>query len=209
MMIHYHKYFPSRLPLKILKQNTQNTMFKESINKRKKKLGKIFYKGWDIEYYETYQNILIPFINLYFIVEGKKYFDKKNKKYKRPKYLQILQIPYREYHKEKFSELYIEDPIKLYSDDPSFKYYLAYALNKIGAVVLNNYTISKLGKALTVYPKIRNKKLHKELNKHFYKLIEFISTRKIERYLIKKYYLGKKAKYVYNKSYSDEQENYE
>jgi len=203
-MILYHKYFPSQLSLKNLKYNTQNTMFKESINKRKKQLGKIEYKGWSIEYYEIQEEVLVPFINLYFIVEGKKYFDKKNKIHKRPKYLQILQIPYREYHKERFSELYINDPIKLYSDDPSFKYYLAYALNKVGSVILNNYTISKLGKALTAYPKIRNKKLHKELNKHFYKLIEFISTKKVERYLTKKYFLDKKVKYVYNKFDSNE-----
>jgi len=183
-------YKPSKINLRTLKNMTKNTMFKRPINQRKKELGKIIYKGWSKEIYNLDTNKLIGTINLYFVVEGKKYFDKKRKKYIRPNYLQILEVPYiKDYH-IKFTKLIEEHPVKIYSDDPSFKYYLAYALNKSNAVLINSFTKKQLGIALTKRPKVRNPKLHKELNKHFYKLVEFISTKRIDKYLNKKTYLG-------------------
>jgi hypothetical protein len=165
-------------------------MFKLPINKRKKDVGKIKYLGWSKEIYSYDINKLISATNFYFLVEGKKYFDKKRKKYLRPKYLQILQIPYIKDYPKRFKYLYNEHTVKIYSSDPSFKYYLAYALNKANAVIVNNYTKKELGIALTHFPKMRNPKLHQEMNKHFYRLIEFISIKKVESYMQDRFYLG-------------------
>ena len=185
----FRYYEESQITIYHLKQFTKNTMFKIPINKRKKQVGKITYKGWSRELYSL-GNRIIAVINLYFIVEGKKYFDKKKKKYLRPKYLQILQIPYKKSYHKRFKAIYDDIPVKIYSSDPSFKYYLAYALNTIKAVVINKETQKELGIALTQRPNIRNPKLHKEMNKHFYKLVEFLATKKMANYLNDKYYLG-------------------
>ena len=185
----YKYYEESKINIRNLKEYTKNTMFKTPINKRKKELGKITYKGWSKELYSL-GNRIVAVINLYFIVEGKKYFDKKRKRHLRPKYLQILQIPYKKSYHSRFQAIYDDVPVKIYSSDPSFKYYLAYALNTINAVVRNKETEKELGVALRRRPSIRNPKLHKEFNKHFYKLVEFIATKKMSKYLDEKYYLG-------------------
>jgi len=105
--------------------------------------------------------------------------------------MQIIQLPYRQEYREKsFQSFYEETPIKIFSSDPSFQYFLAYALNKVNAVVINRETSKHLGVALTKKPKTRNPVLHKELNKHMYKLIEFISSKKLNRYINEKTYLG-------------------
>jgi len=181
-------YEPSKINIRNLKEATKKTMFKIPINKRKKEVGKSEYKGWSIEL-ATDDNKFLGVANLYFVVEGKEYKDKSGRK-QRPRYLQILQIPYKKSYHQKFEKIYDNTPVKIYSSDPSFQYFLAYALNTINAVVINDETKKKLGIALTKKPKIRNKKLHKELNKHFYKLVEFISTKKIQKYFDKKFYLG-------------------
>jgi hypothetical protein len=188
--MNFEFYKESKLTIKKLKLFTKKTMFKQPINVRKKEVGKVTYLGWSKEIYSYDINKLVSATNFYFLVEGKKYFDKKRKKYLRPKYLQILQVPYIKDYPKRFKFLYDEHNVKIYSSDPSFKYYLAFALNKANAVVVNKYTKKELGIALTHYPKIRNPKLHKEMNKHFYKLVEFISTKKVEKYMSKKYYLG-------------------
>jgi len=183
------QYEESNIDVRHLKNYTKHTMFKIPINKRKKQLGKITYKGWSIEIYGAGNNF-VAVANLYFVVEGKKYKEKLTGRILRPKYMQVLQIPYKKSYHKRFETLYEGTPVKIYSSDPSFKYYLAYALNTINAVVINEETKKNLGIALTKRPRIRNPKLHKEFNKHFYKLIEFISTKKINKYLDKKYYLG-------------------
>ena len=184
-----NRYIESKLDIRHLKNFTKNTMFKISINKRKKEVGKIFYKGWSLELYKE-DNYFLAVANLYFFVQGKKYFDKQKRKYVRPTYLEILQIPYKKSYKESFDVLYEKTPIKIFSSDPSFKFYLAYALNKANAVVINDYTKKELGIALSNRPIINNPFLHKEFNKHFYKLVEFIAKRKVAHYLNDKYYLG-------------------
>jgi hypothetical protein len=188
-MANFLPYIESKIDIRHLKNYTKRTMFKTPINIRKKDIGKITYKGWSLELYGG-GNAIVATANLYFLVEGKKYFDKKRKRFVRPKYYQILQIPYKKSYHTRFETLYEGTPVKIFSQDPSFKYYLAYALNTINAVVINNETKKHLGRALIDRPLVRNPKLHKEFNKHFYKLVEFISTKKINRYLNEKYYLG-------------------
>jgi hypothetical protein len=185
----YNEYVESKINIRNLKEFTKRTMFRTPINKRKKDVGAITYKGWSIELYSA-GNSIVGVANLYFLVEGKKYIDKKTKKIKRPKYYQILQIPYKKSYNISFGKMYDDTPVKIFSQDPSFKYYLAYALNTINAVVINKETKKHLGIALTKRPTMRNKKLHKEFNKHFYRVVEFIASKKISKYLDKKLYLG-------------------
>jgi hypothetical protein len=185
----YKYYVESKINIRNLKEFTKNTMFKTPINKRKKDVGKITYKGWSKELYSL-GNKIVAAANLYFVVEGKRYFDKKKKVFRRPKYIQILQIPYKKSYHKQFKAIYDDTPVKIYSSDPSFKYYLAYALNTINAVVRNKETEKELGIALTKRPNIRNPKLHKEFNKHFYRLVEFIASKRISKYLDDRYYLG-------------------
>lgn len=181
-------YERSKLDIRHLKNFTKNTMFKIPINKRKKELGKITYKGYSKELY-TMDNRFVSVVNLYFVVQGKEYKSKSGGR-KRANYMQILQIPYKKIYKGKFETIYDDVSVKIFSEDPSFKYYLAYALNQAKAVIINEYTQKHLGIALTKKPILRNKKLHKEFNKHFYKLVEFISTKKMSKYLDKRYFLG-------------------
>lgn len=183
------KYKPSKIDLRTLKNNTKNTMFKRPINKRKKEIGQIKYLGWSKEIISD-GNKLRAMCNLYFLVEGKIHKDKKTGKRIRPKYTEIIQIPYKKEYKEKFEVLYDKTPIKIFSSDSSFKYFLAYALNSVNAVVLNKKTKQWLDKSLIKKPKIRNTNLHKEMNKHMYKLVEFLTTKKISRYINNKTYLG-------------------
>jgi len=182
-------YKESKITVRSLKNFTKKTMFKTPINKRKKDIGKITYKGYSLELY-TIGNKIYSVANLYFFVEGKKFFDKKTKKHKRPTYIQILQIPYKKEYNTRFDYIFENTPIKIYSSDPSFKYYLAYALNKINAVVITNETKKNLGIALKRKPIVNNPTLHKEFNKHFYKLVEFLYTKKMNKYFDKKYFLG-------------------
>jgi len=172
-------YKESKIKLKTL-INTKITIFKESIYKRKKELGSIFYKGWTIELNKIDKNSCLALASLYFIVEGKKFNGK------RPKFIQILQIPYRKYNME-FRKIY-DFPLKIFSSDQSFKFYFAYALNTMNAVVLNSYTIKELDVALIKKPKHNNPKLHKELNKHFYKLTEYLKYKDIKFFLQNGFY---------------------
>jgi len=182
-------YIQSSLTIRTLKEATKNTMFKTPINQRKKELGKIEYKGWSIEM-DSVGSEFKGLATFYFLVESKLHKDKKTKKTKRFKYIQILQIPYKKSLKEKFIKIYDTYPVKIYSSDPSFKYYFAYVLNTQNAVVVNKTTKKNLGIALTKKPLVRNKKFHKEFNKHFYKLVEFISSKKVSTYMNDKTYLG-------------------
>jgi len=183
------KYIPSELDIRTLKNNTKNTMFKRPINKRKKDVGKIKYLGWSKELVSD-GNKIRAMCNLYFIVDGLKHFDKKTQKTTRPQYMQIVQIPYKKSYKNRFDSMYEGTPVKVFSSDPSFKYFLAYALNTVNAVVINKKTKKWLGEALTKRPKIRNKNLHKEMNKHMYKLVEFLATKKIAKYVNDETYIG-------------------
>ena len=164
-----------------IRKMTEISFFKKSIQERKNELGKVFYTGFTMEKKDKE----VETFNFHFIVEGKY-----NQLYGRPKYLEIIQIPVTKEFR-KFYDLYNEQPVKIFSNDPSFKYYMAYALNKYGGVIINNATKKHLGKALTTPARKNNPNNKIMMNKHLYFLTDFLKPKRIKNYLQEKYFIDK------------------
>jgi hypothetical protein len=118
--------------------------------------------------------------------KSKKTKNSKKKITPRENYLLVAKFPYN--IKIKNMKRLYDVPLQIFSSDPSFKYFFAFALNRLNAVVTDDQTlVSWLGKSLTTEPKKRNPNLQVELTKHFFKFFKFIGTQRPKTYLDKRY----------------------
>jgi len=166
----------SNYSIKDLIKFSKNTIFSRPIQQRVKQVGNFKYLGFKYSIHKNKQNKLQVYIKLYFIVQGAKY------KNKRQKYILVVMLPY--IRKIKNLKRLYDLPVKLFSSDPSFKYYFAYVLYKSNLLIDDEKQILRyLGRALTQEPIKRNPAFHKELTKHFFKLFQFIANKSPRQYL--------------------------
>ena len=186
------KYRPStKIDLNHLISSTNSTMFKRTVKERVSAIGDFKYLGYNEI---TVDNRLYVMLNFEATSaphstpsKSKATKKTKSKKYKRYKYNLSIKFPF--VHNMNKMKKMLNLPIELFSSDPSFKYYFAYVLNSKDAVIRNHIYDNWLGEALTSKPKIRNKNEKMELTKHFYKVVKFIKSQEVRKYLSKRYIL--------------------
>ncbi len=201
------KLFPStplpksKLSLDELIEMSQRSLFKVSIKERSSNLGKIKYLGFKYIFHRNEHKELIMFVNLYFSMKGANFNMHKNKKGKtvkskkkpREQYILVVKFPYNMKVKN-MKRLYSES-IQLFSSDPSFKYFFAFALNKMNAVILDDSTlVNWLGVSLTKAPNVNNPNLKLNLTKHFFHMFKFLANVRVKAYMDKKYLLTNDVK---------------
>jgi len=166
---------------------TSQPFFKRSINERSSELGNITYIGFKYTYHWNNNKKLILYVNLYFYIQGAKHkVSTKSKRTIRERYTIIAKFPYTTKIKN-MKRLY-DVPMQIFSSDPSFKYYFAYALNRLDAVVTDDkQCVEWLGKSLTTPPTKTNPDLQIQLTKHFYKFFKFLSNHKPKEYMVKRF----------------------
>lgn len=186
----------SRLSVNELIDLTEEPFFKKSIFDRKKNLGSIRYVGYKYTFHRDSDKKLVAYVNLYFYMKGSNDGGlKKGKpvKKKRENYLLVAKFPYTLQVKN-MKRLY-DLPMQIFSSDPSFKFYFAYALNRLNAVVTDDQTlVSHLGISMTKKPSKTNPDLQVQLTKHFYKFFEFIANKRPKEYLDKRYMIPSDTK---------------
>ena len=201
----FSKLFPtspppkSKLSVNELIELSQQSFFKAGIKDRSSNLGSIKYLGFKYTFHRNRKKQLIVYVNLYFYMKGANATLTKNKKGKtvkkkkpRETYLLVAKFPYNTKIKN-MKRLY-DVPLQLFSSDPSFKFYFAYALNKMDAVVTDDpKLVSWLGESLTSAPRTNNPEMLTQLTKHFYKFFKFISNVRPKSYLDKRYLLSNDA----------------
>ncbi len=175
---------------------TAQPFFQKSIGERTKDLGGIRYVGFKYTFHRDTDEKLVTYVNLYFYMKGSNSAgEKKGKKIKktRENYLLVAKFPYTLAIKN-MKRLY-DLPMQIFSSDPSFKYFFAYALNGLNAVVTDDDLLVKhLGKSLSTKPKKTNPDLQVQLTKHFYNFFKFIANKKPKEYLSKKYMIPTSTK---------------
>jgi len=168
---------------------TSTPFFTKSIGERTKDLGDVKYVGFKYVFHRDTDKKLVTYVNLYFYMKGSNTAsNKQGKKVKksRENYLLVAKFPYT-LHIKNMKRLY-DLPMQIFSSDPSFKYYFAYALNKLNAVVTDDKAlVSHLGVSLTSKPSKTNPDMQIQLTKHFFKFFKFIANKKPKDYLAKKY----------------------
>ena len=193
----------SKLSVNELVEMSQRSLFKVSIKERSATLGKIKYIGYKPVFHRNSKKQLVMYISLYFYMKGSNVDLSKNKKGKtvkskkkvRQQYLLVAKFPYNSKIKN-MKRLY-SNSLQLMSSDPSFKYFFAFALNKMNAVITDDATlVSWLGRSLKDAPSTNNPDLKLNLTKHFYQFFKFISNVRPKVYLDKKYLLTNDIKIV-------------
>ena len=192
----------SDLSINELIQISKQSFFKVGIQERASTLGNFKYIGYKPILHRNKKKQLVVYISLYFYHKGSNYDLSKNskgktvkKKKKRETYLLVVKFPYN--MKIKNMKRLYDVPIQIFSSDPSFKFFFAYALHNLGAVVTDDATlVNWLGIALTKAPNIRNDNWETQLTKHFYKFFKFISNVRPKAYLDKKYEIASDVKIV-------------
>lgn len=182
----------SHLNVKEMIDLTNQPFFKRSIGERASELGDITYIGYKYSYHWNGNKRLTLFVNLYFYMKGAK-GSKRVKNSKdgrrtgpRPMYTLVAKFPYTT--KVKNMKRLYDIPMQIFSSDPSFKFYFAYALHRLKAVVVDDPQITKwLGKSLTTAPTKTNPDLQVQLTKHFYKFFKFLGNHKPKEYLNDKF----------------------
>ena len=196
----------SKLNVNELIDLSQSSFFQVGIKDRASNLGTIKYVGFKYTFHRNRKKQLVVYINLYFYMKGASFDFKKNKKGKtvkgkrkpRETYLLVAKFPYN--MKIKNMKRLYDVPLQLFSSDPSFKFYFAYALHKMNAVVTDDANlVNWLGKSLTDAPRITNPDMVTQLTKHFYKFFKFISNVRPKAYMEKKYLLNNDTKIVNEK----------
>lgn len=196
----------SKLSVNELISLSESSFFKVDIRTRSKNLGSLKYIGFKYTFHRDLDGKLVVYVNLYFYMKGANfdfYKDKKGKVKAGPRkpretYLLVAKFPYS--HKVKNMKRLYDVPIQIFSSDPSFKYYFAYALNKMGAVVTDDgKLVDWLGESLTRAPKYNNPNMKIQLTKHFYKFFRFIANNRPSRYMDKKYQLRQDAAIINRK----------
>ena len=192
----------SELSVNELIKITQSNFFKVSIKERASTLGKFKYLGFKPVLHRNKKKQLVVYISLYFYHQGSNYALSKNakgktvkKKQKRQTYLLIAKFPHN--MKVKNMKRLYDVPLQLFSSDPSFKFFFAFALNNLDAVITDEPLMRKwLGKALTTPPDIRNDSWETHLTKHFYKMFQFISNVRPKAYLGDKFKIAQDIKII-------------
>jgi len=188
----------SKLSVNELIDLSQSDFFRVGIKERASNLGDLRYLGFKYVFHRDTDGKLVVFVNLYFYMKGANFDfkkDKKGKVYKggtkpRETYLLVAKFPYSD--KVKNMKRLYDVPLQLFSSDPSFKFFFAYALNKLDAVVTDDsQLLSWLGESLTKAPNRNNPQLTTQLTKHFYKFFHFISNVRPKDYLDEKFVLKK------------------
>jgi len=166
---------------------SQQPFFARSIQERAGDVGNFSYKGFKYTYHRTITGKLVVYVNLYFYVRGAKPpKTKKGMSKSRETYLLVAKFPYT-LEVKNMKRLY-GLPMQIFSSDPSFKYFFAYALNQMNAIVTDDNELVKwLGKSLTTKPKTNNPQFKVQLTKHFYKFFQFIANKKPKEYLDSRY----------------------
>lgn len=193
----------SKLTVNELIDLSQSDFFKVGINERQSTVGSLKYIGYKYTFHRDHDGKMVVFVNMYFYMKGSNIDFGKNKKGKtvvkrrknRETYMLVAKFPY-SLRVKNMKRLY-DVPIQLFSSDPSFKFYFAYALNKLGAVVTDDgKLVDWLGQSLYVKPKHNNPNMKVQLTKHFYKFFRFIANKRPKEYLDDKYILRADAKIV-------------
>lgn len=186
----------SHLSVNEMIELTSQPFFQKSIGERTKDLGTLRYVGFKYTFHRDTDDKMVVYVNLYFYMKGSNFGGiKKGKKVKktRENYLLVAKFPYT--LKVKNMKRLYDLPIQIFSSDPSFKYYFAYALNNLNAVVTDDHVLVKhLGVSLTKKPSRTNPDLQIQLTKHFYRFFQFIANKKPKDYLDKKYMIPSNAK---------------
>ena len=192
----------SELSVNELIKITQSNFFKVSISERASTLGKFKYLGFKPVLHRNKKKQLVVYISLYFYHQGSNYALTKNtkgktvkKKQKRQTYLLIAKFPHN--MKVKNMKRLYDVPLQLFSSDPSFKFFFAFALNNLDAVITDEPLMRKwLGKALTTPPDIRNDSWDTHFTKHFYKMFQFIGNVRPKAYLDDKFKIAQDIKII-------------
>lgn len=193
----------SKLTVNELIDMTQSDFFTTSIRDRASNLGALKYLGFKYTFHRDNDGKLVVFVNLYFYMKGADADFSKNKKGKvvkskrksRETYMLVAKFPYS--NKVKNMKRLYDVPLQLFSSDPSFKFFFAYALNKLDAVVTDDgKLVDWLGESLTKKPMHNNPEMTTQLTKHFYKFFQFIANKRPKEYMDDKYILRNDAKIV-------------
>lgn len=193
----------SKLSVNELVEMSQRSFFKVDTKTRANNLGALKYIGFKYTFHRDTDGKLVVFVNMYFYMKGanfdyikdKKGKTKATKRKKRETYMLVAKFPYS--HKVKNMKRLYDVPLQIFSSDPSFKYYFAYALNKLDAVVTDDgKLVSWLGESLTKAPNHNNPNLTVQLTKHFWKFFNFIANNRPNQYMDKKYMLRADAKII-------------
>jgi hypothetical protein len=196
----------SKLTVNELIDLSQSDFFTVGIHERQSTVGSLKYIGYKYTFHRDEDGKMVVFVNMYFYMKGSNMDlgkDKKGKtvvkrRKKRETYLLVAKFPYT--LKIKNMKRLYDVPIQLFSSDPSFKYFFAYALHNLGAVVTDDgKLVDWLGKSLTTKPKFTNPNMKVQLTKHFYKFFRFIANNRPKEYLSDKYLLRSDAKIVNKK----------
>lgn len=193
----------SKLSVNELIDMTESDFFSVGIHDRASNLGALKYIGFKYTFHRDTDGKLVVFVNLYFYMKGsdasfykdKKGKTKKTKRKGRETYMLVAKFPYSD--KVKNMKRLYDVPLQIFSSDPSFKYFFAYALNKMNAVVTDDgKLIDWLGESLTKKPNHNNPGMTTQLTKHFYKFFQFIANKRPREYMDDKYIIKADAKIV-------------
>lgn len=193
----------SKLTVNELIDMTQSDFFSTSIADRSSNLGALKYLGFKYTFHRDNDGKLVVFVNLYFYMKGADADFSKNKKGKlvkskrktRETYMLVAKFPYS--NKVKNMKRLYDVPLQLFSSDPSFKFFFAYALNKLDAVVTDDgKLVDWLGESLTKKPSHNNPEMTTQLTKHFYKFFQFIANKRPKDYMDDRHIIRSDAKIV-------------
>lgn len=196
----------SKLSVNKLIDLSKKDFFQVDVRTRSSNLGSLKYIGFKYTFHRDHDDKMVVFVNLYFYMKGANADFSRNKKGKvvkskrkpRETYLLVAKFPY-SLQVKNMKRLY-DVPIQIFSSDPSFKFYFAYALNKLDAVVTDDgKLVNWLGESLTKAPKHNNPHLESQLTKHFFKFFQFIGNNRPKEYLGDRFRLKDDAKIVNRK----------
>jgi hypothetical protein len=196
----------SKLTVNELVDMTHKNFFKLGISTRTSNLGSLKYIGFKYTFHRDTDDKLVVFVNLYFYMKGANadLYKKKDgtigarKRKPRETYMLVAKFPYSQ--KVKNMKRLYDVPLQIFSSDPSFKYYFAYALNKLNAVVTDDgKLVDWLGESLIKAPKQNNPNLTVQLTKHFFKFFKFIANNRPKQYMDDKYLIRSDAKIINRK----------
>ena len=193
----------SKLTVNELMKMSQKNFFNVGIEERASNLGSLKYIGFKYTFHRDTDDKLVVFVNLYFYMKGanadlyknKKGKTKKTKRKPRETYMLVAKFPYSD--KVKNMKRLYDVPLQLFSSDPSFKYFFAYSLHKMNAVVTDDgKLINWLGESLTKAPKHNNPQMMTQLTKHIYKFFQFIGNKRPKEYMDDKFIIRSDAKII-------------
>ena len=196
----------SKLTVDELMKLSQKQFFKVGVKERASNLGSLRYIGFKYTFHRDTDDKLVVFVNLYFYMKGanadlyknKKGQIERSKRKTRETYMLVAKFPYS--HKVKNMKRLYDVPLQIFSSDPSFKYFFAYALHKMNAVVTDDgKLIDWLGESLTKAPKHKNPELMTQLTKHFFKFFQFIGNKRPKEYMDDKFIIRSDAKIINRK----------